>query len=181
MKITIEYFEQALSWLVKLEIMASVVALAMICILTLVQIVVRELGGSLLWAEEVSLLMMKIVVFQGAAGMYAKRAYIYVDGLTMLFPRRVQWALNLIGWVLIGGFAALLTYQGIKSYPSQIQIRSYLLQLPKFYFTLPLILGAATIFLASVYYLIATLIAGPGKQDAEIDAHVRGLAEPKDP
>ena len=180
MKEFVDYFRQALSWLIKFEIMASIVALAVICVLTLVAVIVREAGGSLLWSEEVSLLMMKIAVFQGAAGMYAHRAHIYVDGLTLLFPRNVQYALSILGWVLVGCFAALVVFQGLQTYPKQIATRSYLLQLPKFYFTVPLIIGAATIFLVSLYYLFATLIAGPAKEGAEIDAHVPGLAKLRD-
>jgi hypothetical protein len=48
-------------------------------------------------------------------------------------------------------------------------------------YTLPLIIGAATIFLVSTYYLLATLVAGPAESDAEVDTHVPGLAELKTP
>ena len=164
-----------LSWLVRLQTVASVVALVVICGLTLLAITAREAGTSVLWTEEVSLLMMKVVVFQGAAGIYARRAYIVVGGLVSLFSPRLQWLVSLLAWAFIGGFAALVAYQGLQTYPTQIAIRSYLLELPKFYFTVPLIVGAATICLTSVYYLLATLAAGAPERGTEVDAHVPGL------
>lgn len=150
-------FRRLFSWFVKLEIAASVGALAAICVLTLAVIVGREvMNTSILWAEEISLLMMKIVVFEGAAGMYALRAYIVVDGLTDTFPVRARSWVHLFGWLVIGGFATTVAWQGLMTYPSQIAVRTYLLELPKFYFMVPLIVGAASIVITSIYYALAT-------------------------
>lgn len=172
----LQLYGRVLSWLVNVEIVASIIALATVCIVTLAAIVARELlNSSLLWAEEISILLMKVVVFQGAAGIYARRAYIVVDGLTARFSPRAQWLVSLFGWLLIAVFAAIACREGILTYRSQMAVRSYLLELPRFYFTVPLILGTATIALVSLYYLLATLHAGPAKTGTDIDRHVPGL------
>ena len=153
---------RVVGWLTGLEIVASVAALATISVLTLAVILAREVfGSSILWAEEISLLLMKVVVFFGAAAMYATRSFIRVDGLVLrLGPRARDWA-QMAGWLLAAVFAGVVMVKGIQTYPTQIQAHSYLLELPKFYFFVPLILGAASIVLTSLYYLLA-LAAGPG-------------------
>ena len=158
---SLENFRLSYSWLVKAQMAASVIALAAICLLTFSLIVTRELlSSSILWAEEVSLLLMKVVVFQGAAGMYAARAFIVVDGLTSKLSRRFQFYLQVLAWIVMGGFSSVAAFYGLETYPSQIQIRSYLLEMPKFYFMVPLIIGSVSIMLTSVYYLLATLTFG---------------------
>lgn len=180
MKVFIHRYGRALSWFVRLEILASAFALAVICGLTMTAITMRATGGSLLWAEEVSLLLMKVVVFPGAAGLYAQRGYIVVGGLVKTFPRRLRHLTGLLSWMLIGGFAATVAWQGMLTYPSQIEVRSYLLELPKFYFNVPLIVGSTSIVLTSIYYFLATIAAGPSSEEIEFDAHVpapSGLAD----
>lgn len=149
-------------WLTRIEIVASVLALTTICVLTLAVILAREVfGSSILWAEEISLLLMKVVVFFGAAAMYATRSFIRVDGLVGKLGPGARDRVQMAAWLLAAAFAAVVMIKAIQTYPTQIQARSYLLELPKFYFFVPLIIGAASIFLTSVYYLLV-LATGPG-------------------
>lgn len=153
-------FRWLLAWLTHIEIVASVSALATICLLTLATLVARQLPSvSILWAEEVSLLLMKVVAFIGAAAMYATRTFIAVDGLYDRLPGRARRIAYIGGWLVIALFAAVVVAQGMLTYPRQIIARSYLLEWPKFYFTVPLIIGAASILLSSIYYALAELLA----------------------
>jgi len=153
-------FRRLLEWITDIEIVASVIALATICILTLATMVARQIPSwSMLWGEEVSLLLMKVLAFIGAAAMYATKTFIAVDGLYTRIPDRLRRVVHVFGWFVIVGFAAVVAAQGLLTYPRQINVRSYLLEWPKFYFTVPLIVGAVSIMLTSVYYLAAEVLA----------------------
>lgn len=151
-------YRRLLEWVTRFEIAASVLALAAICVLTLASLVARQFPSwSLLWAEEISLLLMKIMVFVGAAAMYATRTFIVVDGVYERLPARAQGVADVFGWLVIALFASVVAVEGLLTYPRQIEVRSYLLEWPKFYFTLPLIIGAVSIVLTAIYYLLACL------------------------
>jgi C4-dicarboxylate transporter DctQ subunit len=134
------------------EMAAAIISLIVICILTGIQIFLRYgFNESLLWSEEVSLLLMKVLVFLGAAAIYKMQAFICVGFVFNAVPVRVQNGLAMLTSMAAMVFAAVVVVQGLKLYPSQIAVRTYLLELPKFYFSVPLIYGAASIFLTSAY------------------------------
>jgi TRAP-type C4-dicarboxylate transport system permease small subunit len=142
----------------RIELAATVLSIMVICGLTGASIILRYFfGASLLWGEEVSLLLMKVMVFAGAAAVYKGRAYIAIDFVFRAFGSRGRYALSIVAWIAAAGFAGVIVYEGVLLYPTQIHTRTYLLELPKFYFTLPVIYGAASIVLTSAYY--AALLA----------------------
>ncbi len=147
-----------LALLGRLEMAVTILAVMVICCLTGASIILRYFfGASLLWGEEVSLLLMKVLVFVGAAAVYKGRAYITIDFLFRAFGPRGRYVLSIAAWITAAGFAGVIVWEGVLLYPTQIHTRTYLLELPKFYFTVPLIYGAASIVLTSVYY--AALLA----------------------
>jgi len=156
----------ALRLLGRLEIAAVILSLVIICFLTGAAIVLRYgFDASLLWGEEVSLLLMKIMIFLGAAAIYKGRAFICVGLVFDAVPGAVQYLLSVLAWIAAMVFAAVVVWQGILLYPTQINVRTYLLELPKFYFTVPLIFGAASIFLTSAYYAAYTAIHSRPRAD----------------
>ena len=153
-------FRRLLEWITRIEIAASVCALAAISVLTLATLTARQFPSwSLLWAEEVSLLLMKVMAFVGAAAMYATKTFIAVDGIYKRIPDKYLRIVYMGGWLVVAAFAALAAVQGILTYPRQIGVRSYLLEWPKFYFTVPLIVGTSSIFLTSIYYVLEEIRA----------------------
>ena len=140
------------------EMAVAILSIMVICCLTGASIILRYFfGASLLWGEEVSLLLMKVMVFAGAAAVYKGRAYIAIDFLFRSFGPRGRYLLSIAAWIAAAGFATVVFWQGVLLYPTQIHTRTYLLELPKFYFTVPVIYGAASIVLTSAYY--AALLA----------------------
>ena len=147
-----------LAFLGRMEMAVTVLSIVVICCLTGASIVLRYFfGASLLWGEEVSLLLMKVMVFAGAAAVYKGRAYIAIDFVFRAFGPRGRYLLSIAAWMAAAGFAAVVAWQGMLMYPTQIHTRTYLLELPKFYFTVPVIYGAASIVLTSAFY--AALLA----------------------
>ena len=110
-------------------------------------------NASLVWAEEISLLLMNVMVFLGAAVMYKARAYVVLEYFyRKLAPGPQRW-LGVLAWALACAFAVLAAAYAVSLYPLQINTTSYILELPRFYATVPLILGCASIAAASAYYL----------------------------
>ena len=114
-------------------------------------------NASIVWAEEVSLLLMNVMVFLGAAAMYKARAYVALEYFFRLFPKRLQHWVTAATWALACAFAAVAAGYGISLYPLQINTTSYILELPRFYATIPLIAGCASIAGVSAFYFWAAL------------------------
>jgi len=156
---------------------AVIISLIVICILTGVQIFLRYgFNESLLWSEEVSLLLMKVMVFLGAAAIYKMQAFICVGYVFNAVPTSVQNLFSVLTSIAAMVFSLVVVVQGLNLYPTQISVRTYLLELPKFYFTVPLIYGAASIFLTSTYFAAYAAMRSLFPEDEEfagnIESHV---------
>jgi C4-dicarboxylate transporter DctQ subunit len=161
----------------RVEMATVIVSLIVICILTGVQIFLRYgFNESLLWSEEVSLLLMKVMVFLGAAAIYKMQAFICVGFVFNAVPTSVQNLFSVLTSIAAMVFSLVVVVQGLNLYPTQISVRTYLLELPKFYFTVPLIYGAASIFLTSTYFAAYAAMRSLFPEDEEfagnIESHV---------
>ena len=149
-------FRRALAALGLAELVLSATALVAVSALSAAGVVMRyALNSSIVWGEEVSLLLMNVMVFLGAAVMYKARAYVALEYFYRKLPAGPQAWLMRLSWALAFAFAALAAGYGASLYPLQINTTSYILELPRFYATLPLIAGCASIALTSAYYLLA--------------------------
>lgn len=155
-----------LAGLGRLELSVVVAALAAICLLTAVTVVLRYFFEiSVLWAQEISLLLFHVLIFSGAAVMYKARAYITMDFVVVRLPARVQRAALLVTWLLASAFAAIVLWQSIGLYDRRMSTYTYILELPRFYYTVPLVYGALSILLTNAYYAWASaglLLRGEG-------------------
>jgi len=140
------------------ELFLAVAALVAISGLNATGVVMRyAFNSSIVWAEEISLLLMNLMVFLGAAAMYKARAYVVLEFFFRKLPAPLQHWLTVLTWALACAFAAITAGYAISLYPLQISTTSYILELPRFYATLPLIAGSASIACVSAYYLAAAL------------------------
>lgn len=157
-------FRRALAALGVAELLVSAAALVAISALNAAGVVMRYgFNSSIVWAEEISLLLMNVMVFLGAAVMYKARAYVVLEFFFRKLPGALQHWLTVATWALAFAFAAIAAGYGISLYPLQINTTSYLLELPRFYATVPLIVGAASIACVSAYYFLLALRRGePG-------------------
>lgn len=146
-------FRRALAALGLAELALAAAALVAISALNAAGVVMRYgLNSSLVWAEEISLLLMNVMVFLGAAVMYKARAYVVLEYFYRRLPPAPQHWLSVLTWALACAFAALAAGYAVSLYPLQINTTSYILELPRFYATVPLIFGCASIAVASAYY-----------------------------
>lgn len=146
-------FGRALSLIGRCELVVAILALLAITGLNAVAIVLRyAFNSSLVWSEEISLLLTNVLVFIGAAAMVKARADVALEFFVRRFPRRLQWLLALLAWLCCLAFGAILVVEGVSLYPLQINTTSYILELPRFYATVPLIVGGASIAATGLYY-----------------------------
>jgi TRAP-type C4-dicarboxylate transport system permease small subunit len=148
-----------------------------VVVLSCTEVAMRYLfRASLWWSQEVALLMMLVAYFFGASYVFKTRQYVVVDLLVQRFPSRVQVRLYLFAQVLIGLVAAVIVVQAIALAPSQLEFYTFILGIPKFYSTLPLLLAAFSILVTSLYYGLAihwlTRVAGGGRPLAALEAEV---------
>lgn len=140
------------------ELVAAAAALVAISGLNATGVVMRYgFNSSIVWAEEVSLLLMNAMVFLGAAVMYKARAYVALEYFFRMLSEGLQHWLTVATWALACAFAAIAAGYGISLYPLQINTTSYILELPRFYATIPLILGCTSIACVSAYYFWGAL------------------------
>jgi C4-dicarboxylate transporter DctQ subunit len=140
------------------ELYLAAAALVAITGLNAAGVVLRYgFNSSIVWAEEISLLLMNVMVFLGAAVMYKARAYVVLEYFFRKLPALLQRRLTVATWAAACAFAALAAGYGVSLYPLQINTTSYILELPRFYATVPLIAGTASIALVSAYYFWVAL------------------------
>ena len=93
-----------------------------------------------------------------AIGIIASWVIVYlviiVGFLLKRLPRRAQVALAVFGQIVMVLFCALLVVTGLELAPSQLVFYTYILNIPRFYSTLPLIVASASMTLTAVYYAI---------------------------
>lgn len=136
------------------ELVVAAISLVVIAGLNAAGVLMRYgFNSSLVWSEEISLLLMNVMVFLGAAAMYKARAYVVLEFFYRKLPGALQHWLTVAAWALASAFAALTAAYAVSLYPLQINTTSYILELPRFYATVPLIFGSASIACASAFYL----------------------------
>ncbi len=95
------------------EIILIFLLLATIAVLAL-QVIMRTFSSALPWAEEVSRYLFVYMVFGGAALALKKGAFISVDILSNILPKRFHLFTDALAYLLTSFFLLLVIIQGIK-------------------------------------------------------------------
>jgi TRAP-type C4-dicarboxylate transport system permease small subunit len=148
-------FRKILAAIGLVELWVAIAAFIFVVGLTMVQVLYRYLlAGSIWWAQEIAQLAMLVAYFFGIAYVYKARQDIIVGFLVSRLPRRVQFALTIFTQILIALFCLFLVVTGLELAPAQLVFFTYILNIPRFYSTLPLILASASMTATAVYYAI---------------------------
>ena len=137
------------------ELWVAIVAFVFVVGLTMTQVLYRYLlAGSIWWAQEIAQLAMLVAYFFGIAYVYKARQDIIVGFLVNRLSRRVQVGLTIFTQVLIVMFCLFLVVTGLELAPAQLVFFTYILNIPRFYSTLPLIIASASMAMTAAYYAI---------------------------
>ena len=139
------------------ELWVAIVAFVFVVLLAITQVLYRYLlAGSIWWAQEIAQLAMLVAYFFGIAYVYKAKQDIIVGFLVSRLSRRMQVILAILTQVSIAVFCLFLVVTGLELAPAQLVFYTYILNIPRFYSTLPLIVASASMALTAVYYAIAT-------------------------
>jgi len=149
-------FRKILAAIGLIELSVAMTAFVFVIALTMVQVLYRYLlAGSIWWAQEIAQLGMLIAYFFGIAYVYKAKQDIVVGFLVKRLPRPVRLVLAIGTQIAIALFCLFLVVTGLALAPSQLVFFTYILNIPRFYSTLPLIIASASMALSAVYCAIA--------------------------
>jgi TRAP-type C4-dicarboxylate transport system permease small subunit len=161
-------FRKILAAIGFIELWIAMAAFVFVIVLTMIQVAYRYLlAGSIWWAQEIAQLGMLIAYFFGIAYVYKAKQDIVVGFLVSRLSRPAQLALAITTQVLIALFCLFLVVTGLELAPSQLVFFTYILNIPRFYSTLPLIIASASMTLTAIYYAIATWQSRRATEPAE--------------
>src|SRR6478609_9305849 len=150
-------FRRILAAIGFVELWVAIAAFIFVVGLTMIQVLYRYLlAGSIWWAQEIAQLAMLVAYFFGVAYVYKAKQDIIVGFLVKRLSCRVQVALTIFTQVLIVMFCLFLVVTGLELAPAQLVFFTYILNIPRFYSTLPLIIASTSMAMTAVYYAIAT-------------------------
>jgi TRAP-type C4-dicarboxylate transport system permease small subunit len=146
-------FRKILAAIGFVELWVAIAAFVFVVILAMTQVLYRYLlAGSIWWAQEIAQLAMLVAYFFGIAYVYKAKQDIIVGFLLSRLSRPVQVGLAIFTQALIVMFCLFLVVTGLELAPAQLVFFTYILNIPRFYSTLPLILASASMALTAVYY-----------------------------
>ncbi len=162
---------RGLYWIGRIELLLAIAAFASVALLTAYQVVLRYgFSGSLWWAQEVAQLAMLVAYFFGIAYVYKANQDIVILFIAQRLPAQWRRPLYLAIQAIIAGFCMMVAIQGLLLAPNQLRFKTYILNIPKFYSTLPLIIASISMTVTAVYFALAARQAwrgSPGPTDLE--------------
>jgi TRAP-type C4-dicarboxylate transport system permease small subunit len=164
------------------ELWVAIVAFVFVVLLAMTQVLYRYLlAGSIWWAQEIAQLAMLVAYFFGIAYVYKAKQDIIVGFLVNRLPRRTRVALAIFAQVLTLVFCLFLVVTGLELAPAQLVFYTYILNIPRFYSTLPLVLASISMALTATYYAMAAWqsrnLSGEAAEKAEREALIADAPE----
>jgi len=139
-----------------------------IVIITLVQVFFRYvLNDALSWSAELTRIVFVWMTFLCSAVAVSRTRHMRVDTFINLLPDRIKLLTDIFVHVLLAGFMALLTYQGIIMVDKTSRILTSALRWPRSVFFLPLVLGGGFMFVFCIKVIVDDLYTLTGKDEKE--------------
>ena len=149
---------RALGLLGWIELAITVAAFTSVIVLVSAQIFFRYvLDVGLVWVQEVSQLLILTAYFFGISFVFKSRRYLIVSILFDRFPEAAKLPLYIGCQVLTAAFCAMLFVELLGIAPQQLYMKTYILHIPRFYSSLPLLLASISMTLTAVYYTVEAI------------------------
>lgn len=140
----------------RIELGIAVAAFAFVGLLTSWQVILRyAFGGAIWWAQEVAQLAMLVSYFLGIAYVVKANQDVAIKMLVQRLPQGLQRFAFLAAQLVALAFCLVVAIQGLLLAPQQLAFKTYILNIPKFYSTLPLILGSLSMAMTALYFAVA--------------------------
>ena len=108
----------------------------------------------IVWAQEISQLLMLVAYFFGTSYVYKARQYLIIEFFFDRVPERWRLILYLATQALTVAFCTMLLVELIGIAPAQLRMKTHILHLPRLYSSLPLAIASASMAATAVYYCV---------------------------
>jgi C4-dicarboxylate transporter DctQ subunit len=153
-----KYLRLTLIWSGKLEITLCKILMCWIVLLTGISVVLRYgFNYSLHWSQEITLLCAQYLYFIGAAYLFKTREYIIIEFLFERFPDSVKVPCAMFMHIVMLIFLGIVFWQGYLMQLVEVNIQSFVLNWPRNYWSLPILLSSVSIGFTLLYYLLGYL------------------------
>ena len=98
---------------------------------------------------------MLVAYFLGIAYVCKANQDVVIHFVAKRLPARRQFPLYLLIQALVVAFCLTVAVQGLLLAPNQLRFRTYILNIPKFYSTLPLIVASLSMAATAAYFGVA--------------------------
>lgn len=150
-------FGKILRILGRIELSIAFVTFCAAMLLVIAQVGVRQIGGSLWWAQEWAQLLVMYAYFLGISHLYQVRQMIVVEFCFSRLPRGWQVVFYVISQMAVVIFCAITLYSALRNMPMELRFPSFVIQVPRFYWTLPLMVASVSMIFSSLYFIIAVI------------------------
>ena len=149
---------RALGLLGRVELAITVAAFSGVIVLVSAQIFFRYFFDvGLVWVQEVSQLLILTAYFFGISFVFKARRYLIVSILFDRFPEAAKLPLYIGCQVLTAAFCSMLFVELLGIAPQQLHMKTYILHIPRFYSSLPLLIASISMTLTAVYYTVEAI------------------------
>lgn len=125
----------------------------------------------IVWAQEISQLMILVAYFLGTSYVYKSRQYLVIDIVFNRLSERLKLIFYLATQALIAAFCAMLLVELIGIAPFQLRMKTHILHLPRLFSSLPLAFASASMAATAVYYGVRVVLEkrSTGRSLADIE------------
>ncbi len=160
-------YKWVIDWIAHVELWISTLLLVALLLVVMMEVTSRYLlNRPFPWVQELTMLMITYIVFLGIPAMYRHKSLVIIEFLFNRLPVQVKQYIAIIWEILIGFFLVYLIGSAYDLQELQSRYTSPTLDISFRYFTIPVLLCAASMFLFNIYFIIGHLscILGKGKE-----------------
>lgn len=145
----------ALQLLGTVELIITASAFVFTCAIVSANAVLRfGFNSSLIWSEEVALLSTNIFVFLGAAVILKAKGDVAVTFVLRKLPSRAAAYLEFFTYLAAAAFFGTMFAQAIALWPLQKNTTTEILDMSRFWLTLPLVWASASMLFTSIAFAV---------------------------
>ncbi|MCC7049699.1 MAG: TRAP transporter small permease subunit [Alphaproteobacteria bacterium] len=156
------------------ELAIAMLSFWIILLLVMAQVLARQLSYSLWWAQEWTELLIMYAYFLGTSFIYQARQMIIMEFLIASWRLRWRIWLYVFTQFLVIVFCVVVVVAAVGIAHQELDFPSFVIGVPRFYWTLPLIVGSISMGLTSAYFAVAALVAA---RDLPPDAPLSEIEE----
>ena len=147
-----------LRWIGLVELVAAVAAFLAVIAVVAWNVTLRYVfNSSLIWFEEVSLLCLNVAVFLGASVLHKAQADVAISVVVDRLPAAARRGAAAATHAAALAFFAVLAAQCIALWPIQRSSTTLMIEIGRYWYTLPMLAASASSAVTSAWYLWRTL------------------------